>query len=141
MMRGPFSFTKEKKQAIIALLLQMAGADEHLDEKEERYIQEIARQMDLEPDAIEMVRKAPGKYPFHVPTDEHERMTILYYMIFLMRADGKILPSEEEMCYKIGLKLGFNHNMVMDLIAVLKIYLNEDVPPEIMLEHVRKYLN
>ncbi len=141
MMRGPFSFTKEKKQAIIALLLEMAGIDEHLDQTEEKYIQEIARQMDLDTDAIEMVRKAPEKYPFHVPKDEHERMTILYYMIFLMRADGKILSSEEEMCYKIGLKLGFNHNMVMDLIAVLKIYLNKDVPPEIMLEHVRKYLN
>ncbi len=141
MMRGPFSFTKEKKQAIIALLLEMAGVDQHLDETEEKYIQEIARQMDLDPGAIEMVRKTPEKYPFYVPKDEHERMTILYYVIFLMRADGKILPSEEELCYKVGLKLGFNHNMVMDLIAVLKVYLNEDVPPEIMLEHVRKYLN
>lgn len=140
-MRGPFSFTKEKKQAIIALLLQMAGVDQHLDPTEENYIQEIARQMDLEAGAVEMVRKSPGEYPFHVPKDEHERMTILYYMIFLMRADGKILLSEEEMCYKVGLKLGFNHNMVMDLIAVLKLYINEDVPPEIMLEHVRKYLN
>ena len=140
-MRGPFSFTKEKKLAIIALLLQMAGVDQHLDQIEEKYIHEIARQMDLEPSSVKMIQKSPEKYPFSVPKDEHERMTILYYMIFLMRADGKILPPEEEMCYKIGLKLGFNHNMVMDLIAVLKIYIKEDVPPEIMLEHVRKYLN
>jgi len=141
MMRGPFSFTKEKKQAIIALLLRMAGVDQHLDQSEENYIQEIARQMDLEPDEVDRIRKAPENYPFHVPKDEHERMTILYYIIFLMRADGKILTSEEEMCYKIGLKLGFNHNMVMDLIAVLKLFINKDVPPAIMLEHVRKYLN
>jgi len=140
-MRGPFSFTKERKQAIIALLLEMAGVDKHFDAAEEKYIREIANQMDLDIQDLNTIRKSPANYPFIVPKGEHERMTIFYYVLFLMRADGKILPSEETLCYRVGLRLGFNHNMVMDMIAVLKCYLKEDVPPEIMLKHVRKYLN
>jgi len=140
-MRGPFSFTKEKKQAIIALLLKMAGVDKHFDDAEEKYIQEIAVQMDLDKEDLITIRQTPTNYPFIVPKDEHERMTILYYVLFLMRADGKIQTSEETLCYRVGLRLGFNHSMIMDMIAVLKCYMKEDVPPEIMLKHVRKYLN
>lgn len=140
-MSNSFSFTKQKKQAIIALLLKMAHADDQVGNVEDQYIVCIADQMKLTPTEVAAIKKSPENYPFQVPSNEQERMTILYYILFLMRADGQITEAEENLCYKIGLKLGFSHNLIMDLIAVLKSYLKEDVPPEVMLGNVKKYLN
>lgn len=140
-MSNPFSFTKQKKQSIIALLIKMAAADRLFCNNEDRFITYIGHQMELDPTELAKVKKTPEHYPFEIPRQEQDRMTILYYVLFLMRADGKIAVEEEHLCYKIGLKLGFSHNLVMDLIAVLKKYLKKDVPPELMLEHVKKYMN
>jgi len=140
-MENQFLLSKESKQAIIALLIEMAESDQRIDPTETKYIAGVANQMGLTMMDISNILKKPKAYKFQSPPAEQERMTILYYLLFLMRADGQITENEENRCYKLGLRLGFNHNLIADLIAVLKNYLHEDVPPEAMLEKVRKYLN
>lgn len=140
-MENQFLLSKESKQAIIALLIEMAESDQRIDPTETKYIAGVANQMGLTMLDISSILRNPKAYKFQSPPQEQERMTILYYLLFLMRADGQITENEENRCYKLGLRLGFNHNLIADLIAVLKNYLHEDVPPEAMLEKVRKYLN
>jgi len=140
-MDNQFLLNRESKQAIIALLIEMAESDQSIDPKETKYIAGVANQMGLTMDDISKILRHPKSYEFQSPPAEQERMTILYYFLFLMRADGKITQNEENRCFKLGLRLGFNHNLVADLIGVLKAYLHDDVPPEAMLEKVRKYLN
>ena len=140
-MENHFSLSKERKLEVVAMLIDMAGVDNRIETSESKYIAGVASQMGLNMEDISQVVKDPKAFSFKSPPDEHERMTILYYLLFLTRADGKITESEENLCYKAGLKLGFNHNLVSDLIAVMKTYINEDVPPGAMLDKVRKYMN
>ncbi len=140
-MKNEFSLSKERKLEVVAMLIDMAGVDNKIESTESQYIAGVASQMGLNMEDISDVVKDPKAYEFKSPPNEHERMTILYYLLFLARADGVITKSEENLCYKAGLKLGFNHNLISDLIAVMKTYLHEDVPPGAMLEKVRKYLN
>lgn len=140
-MENQFSLSKERKLEVVAMLIDMAGVDNSIDTSESKYIAGVASQMGLNMEDISGVVQDPKAYVFKSPPDEHERMTILYYLLFLTRADGEITKVEENLCYKAGLKLGFNHNLISDLIAVMKTYLHEDVPPGAMLDKVRKYLN
>jgi RAB protein geranylgeranyltransferase component A len=68
-------------------------------------------------------------------------MTILYYLLFMMRVDGVIDQQEEQLVHEAGFRLGFNEKMVDDLIHVMKTYLNKEIPPEVMLQQIKKYLN
>ena len=59
----------------------------------------------------------------------------------MMRVDGQIKAREEKLIHEAGFRLGFNELLITDLIRVMKTYLKKDVPPEAMLEHIRKYMN
>ena len=48
---------------------------------------------------------------------------------------------EEELCFKFGLRLGFAHQMVRDMIEVVKNYAIGDIPPDELLDQIKKYLN
>lgn len=132
---------KARNMAVLAMLVQMAEADGDLDLAEQEFILDVAYQVQLTGDEVEEIFTHPKKFVLIPPRNEEDRMTILYYLLFMMRIDGKILPKEEELCYKAGLRLGFNHDMVTDLIFVMKKHLHEELPEDALLNVIRKYLN
>ena len=132
---------KDRNMAIIAMLVKMAEADNDLDLAEQEFILDVAYQIGLNGDEIEEIFTSPNKFVLKPPRNEEDRMTILYYLLFMMRIDGKIMPKEEEMCYKAGLRLGFHHALVTDLIKVMKKYLHRELPEDALLNEIKKYLN
>ena len=135
------SFNHDRKRSIIALLVQMATADTTLQPIEEQFIYDVGKQLFLTEDEVSEIAQHPDQYQLVPPPGEQERMTILYYLLFTMRADGQVHQQEENLCYKAGLRLGFNPQLTRDLIQVMKQYLVEEIPPDAMLSMVRKYLN
>ncbi|MEM6964420.1 MAG: TerB family tellurite resistance protein [Bacteroidota bacterium] len=129
------------KKSIIALLYKMVKADGGIAPIEKQYLFDIAKNIGLDTASVKEVVRNPDAYQLETPTDEQDRMTIMYYLLFMMRVDGKILPAEEKLVYEAGFRLGFNELLVRDLIKVMKQYLDAEIPPEEMLKHVRKYLN
>ena len=130
-----------RNKAIIALMIKMASVDGNIDPVEKRLIYDVASQLHLTPEDMIDIIKNPEKSSLEPPVDEGERMKILYYLLFTMRVDGKIGDEEEQMCYKISLRLGFNEQLTAEMIGLMKTYLKEELPPEAMLEVIRKYLN
>ncbi len=59
----------------------------------------------------------------------------------MMHADGSVKEREAQLVQKAGFHLGFDENLVVDLIAVMKKYIQEDIPPAIMLSKIQKYMN
>ena len=90
---------------------------------------------------VEDIRDKPNEFLFEAPPTEQERMTILYYLLFTMRVDEEIKSAEENYLHDISLKLGVNPALTEDLIRVMKSYANESIPPNVMLEQIKKYLN
>ena len=131
----------EQRKSIIALLYQMASTDKDISPIEKRYLNDIASNIGLDAFSVDEVLQNPKKYQLQSPPNEQERMKILYYLLFMMRVDGKIQEREEQLIHKAGFRLGFNVLLTTDLIGVMKTYLNDEIPPEAMLKHVRKYMN
>jgi len=131
----------ERKKGIIAMLIKLANVDDQAIAIERRFIMDVAEQIGLGKADLAEVAKNPDDFELQPPEGEQERMNILYYLLFTMRVDGVIKEEEERLCYKAGLRLGFNEQLTADLIRVMKKYLNKDIPPEAMLNTIRKYLN
>jgi len=131
----------EARKSIIAILYQMAKSDNSVANIELVYLNKVAKNIGLDPIDVEEVINHPEDFPLVAPSEAGERMTILYYLLFMMRVDGIIKEREEKLVYEAGFRLGFNEKLVYDLIHVMKTYLNKELPPEAMLEQIRKHLN
>ncbi|MFK7774819.1 MAG: hypothetical protein AB8F94_21950 [Saprospiraceae bacterium] len=131
----------EQRKAIIALLFKLAKSDNSVSNIEKLYLRDIASSIGVDSFSIDEVLKNPEAYPLEAPLDERERMTILYYLLFMMRVDGRIEKGEEKLIYEASFRLGFNEKLTEDLIGVMKTYLHEEVPPSVMLTQIKKHLN
>lgn len=131
----------EQRKGIIALLFKLAKSDNSVSNIEKLYLRDIANSLGVDSFSIDEILDNPDAYPLKTPLDERERMTILYYLLFMMRVDGRIEKGEEKLVYEASFRLGFNEKMTEDLIGVMKTYLNKEIPPDVMLTQVKKYLN
>ena len=129
------------KRYIVSLLVRQAKADHSFSTQEKRYLAYTGQTLGLSDTEIAAIRKDPDAFEIAPPPDESQRMTILYYLLFMMRADGQVAPEEEFLCHQIGFQLGFRQEMIDNLIDVMKRYIREEIPNDEMLERVKPYLN
>lgn len=131
----------DRNKAIFSLIYNLLKVDEKFDLRENKYMQDLAESLALSSEEIKDVVLNPDKFILAPPPSEQERMIIIYYILFAMRIDGKILPEEENMVYDIGIKLGFGRMMLQDMVDVMKKHLNKRLAPDILLSIIRKYQN
>lgn len=131
----------EQRKSIIALLFKLAKSDNSVSNIEKLYLRDIANSIGVDAFSIDEILENPEAFPLKSPLDERERMTILYYLLFMMRVDGRIEKGEEKLIYESSFRLGFNEKLTEDLIGVMKTYLNKEIPPEVMLTQIKKHLN
>lgn len=129
------------KRSIIGLLLKLQEADEKVTREETAYILKVAYHLGLDEADVTAIKADHRRYEIQIPKNEKERMTILYYLLFLMRIDGKISTEEEVVVREFGFRLGFRTALTSDLITIIKKYADQKVPPEEMLDAIRAYLN
>ncbi len=129
------------KQFIISMIVQEAQADQDFSIIEKKYLSYAAKALGLSEAEVAAIRLNPASYEMAPPPNEQERMNVLYYLLFMMRADGQVKKEEEEMCHHIGFRLGFRPEMISDLINVMRSCLDKEIPPNAMVESVKAYLN
>ena len=138
---GTFEDELAIKSYIISLLVKQATADGEFSYMEKEYLDYASEALKLDHSDVLSIVKAPDSFAISPPPDEDKRVTILYYLLFMMRADQVIDPKEEELCHKLGFQLGFRPDMVRQLVDVMKQYLMDDIPPQAMLDKIRPFLN
>jgi len=131
----------DSKRAIVALLFKLMASDEQENLKELGYIMHVGQQLGLSDEDLQEIKFNKDDYQLKPPTEERDRVIILYYFLFFMKADGHIDGQEEKLVQRFGMKLGFRPDMTADLIHVLKQYTDEEVPPEVLLSKIKAYLN
>jgi uncharacterized tellurite resistance protein B-like protein len=129
------------KQFIVSLIVQEAQADQDFSILEKKYLSYAAKTLGLTEAEVATIRLSPAKFEMTPPPNEQERMNLLYFLLFMMRADGQVKKAEEDLCHHIGFRLGFRREMVSDLINVMRACLDKEIPPDAMMERVRAYLN
>ena len=136
-----FSTPDELKRAIIALLVKVSASDGENHLNEVAYTMKVAHMLGLSSDDVRDIASDPHKFKLEPPSDEQSRMTILYYLLFLMEADGIVSPEEEQVVKDFGFKLGFRTELTHDLILLIKKYTDTNLPPKEMLGKIKAYLN
>ena len=131
---------KEQSIQVIRVLRSLSIADDALTHGELDLIRKVANYYGLTSDEVddELIRFAPI---IAVPTNENERIKILYYMLYLIKADFVVDQEEVEIVHHFGLRLGFRENMLNKLIEIAIENIGKGLPIEKMLDTIRQYLN
>lgn len=141
-MLDPHLTEEHHRKEILALLIKLKNVDGEVTIVEDAYIQKVAWSLNLTNDDIIEVQNEIDQYDqVFIPETEKDRMTILYYLLFFMHVDGKVMPEEEKLIQEFGFRLGFRTALTNDLIGVIKDHATTHVPPEKMIEAIKKYLN
>lgn len=131
---------KEQSIQIIRVLRSLSIADGALTHSELDLIRKVGDYYGLSTDEIEdeLITNEPL---VAVPNDENERIKILYYMLYLIKADQKVDQEEVDLIHHFGLKLGFREKMLDKLVDIAKENIGKGLPIEKMLDTIRQYLN
>jgi len=129
-----------RKENILAIMVAMSTVDGQFHDNEMVYILKLGFSLGMTESEIRnvTVSKKPSLF---IPSSEAERMEILVYLVFLMRIDGDITDEEKELLHHYGLKLGFNHLLVSNIIRVVHANKGSKLPSDAILKEVKKYLN
>ena len=131
----------EKKHALVALMIKLSQKDGKIDPRETRFLKDMALYMGLSEEDINMVTENPSQFPLIPPKKEQDRMEMLYHLLFLMKIDGNVDKEEARLVEFIGLRLGFRPEMTRELTEIMRNNIAKQVPPEHMLETIKKYMN
>lgn len=129
----------EARENLLIMLVALSRSDGNLHVRELRYLELAAQQLGFdavkleETMTLDITEKA-------LPTEEKDRMTALYYLLFLAVEDDQLNALEEDFIYHFGFKLGFNESMLRDMLALFKKTRYPKNPNE-LLNIIRKYLN
>lgn len=137
----PFESDFELSKNLIALLFKLSKEDSGTGKIEKNYITYVAGELGVDPHQVEEIEKKFNDYEMEIPENEMQRMTILYYLLFLIKIDSDVSSEEVKMVKEFGFKLGFRSRLVDELTALMKEYEGKQVPQEAMLEKIRKYHN
>ena len=124
----------EYSNLLIDLLYQMAYADGVFNEAEMAFISEVIEDQGIDAEQLS-TRKT------EIPKDEKDRMTILYYLLFLIKIDGKVDIRERRIAHKFGLTLGFRTEMIEKMLDAMENHLEAKLPDEELILIIRQYLN
>lgn len=132
---------EEKNKILLKLLVHMTKADHHVNEGEFSYLIYICRQLHLDPELIKEYANENLTIQEILPTEEQDRMNILYHLLFTMNADSHVDPLEEVKIYQFAFKLGFSEQMTRDFIDLMKAHPIDELPTESMINIIRKHNN
>jgi uncharacterized tellurite resistance protein B-like protein len=119
----------------------LAEADDRDHESEIRFINNVAGRIGLSESDVREIDAHPERLTFSLPDSEADRMTVLYDLLFLMKIDGNVAEEEKEIVRELGVRLGFRISMVEEFIQTIATYVNQPVPPDALLDIIRKYMN
>lgn len=128
-------------EELIQLLVRFSRSDDNFSDAEFVYVLHVAERLGIDRNKLEDLIRIPAGKSVSVPSSEHERMRIFYYLLFLMKIDKHINPQEIELVHHFGFKLGFSRAMINDFIDLISEYTEERVPASEMLDIIRKYQN
>ena len=131
----------ERARRLLPILAECARADGHLDARELSFLRQLARQHGLSDAETEDALSRKPDAPLRAPIAEPDRMTVLYYLLFLTRADDEVSAEEEAVLHRYGLLLGIRPALVADFVGLAREYRDKNIPPAEMLGRIRAYLN
>lgn len=128
-------------KGLIATLIKLSKSDHYFDQFELTYILKVGAHLGLDNELVEQMINQNNNTDIEIPEKEQDRMTLLYYMLFLMKIDTIVTDEEKDMIHHYGFKFGFSKPMMDEFISVIEAHKFRKVPPEKMIQIITKYQN
>lgn len=122
------------QESLIVLLYQLAQVDKEFHPKEKLFIQNVM---------LKFPQHNPDNFSesLYIPESEEHRMTMLYYLFFMIKSDQEINQYEEDFITKVAIQLGFRKEMIDKMLVVFKKYIDTTIPPKELINIIKSYLN
>ena len=112
----------------------MALSDGVFDKSEMEFISAVIEEQGIDENQL-------SKRKVEMPKEERDRMTILYYLLFLIKIDGKVDERERRFAHKFGLLMGFRTEMIEKMLDAMEDHLEAKLPDDELILIIRQYLN
>ena len=100
------------KKAELNVLINLAAIDKIMDAKEVKLIQMIGTANGISREEIDTMIKNPQTIVDMAHMTADEKFEHLYYLVTLMKADGKIFQNEIDFCETVASRLGYRKGVV-----------------------------
>lgn len=131
----------EQKLNIIRIIVNLSMKDGIITENEKRFINQLAFSFGIQEEEVKNVIEDLNA-EIQIPKPEQDRMSIIYYMLFMLKANNDNIKASEVNYVKIiGFKLGFREELIEDMIETILSNPVEDIPPTELVNNIKKYLN
>ncbi len=131
----------EIKKSIIKILVGLSKTDDNISDKELLFILDAAKTLNFTEEYVNTLINEANQVEIVIPKLEQERMSIIYYLLFLSKQDGQLNLAEENYIFHYGFKLGFNEAMLREMVGIFKEKHSQAIAPEELLAIIKKYLN
>jgi len=130
-----------KAQELLHILYRLSESDGHISQEEVAFLIGIAKQIGGAHLSLEEIKNQDLNIAPDYPKEEKDRMTILYYLLFLMKADKHIDDEEKKTIHHFGFKLGFSELMVQEMIQIIESKKDSKILPEELLQIIIRHNN
>jgi len=133
------NFNKEEKLGILTNLIRLASADGDNHDEEYNLMHRVTEQLEIEP--IEMEMLFINQLSPVLPKREAQRITVFYYLLMMVAADGEVSSDEIFLIKDFSLKLALPIQAVNDSLALLDLYPSGVIPADKIIAIFKVYHN
>lgn len=121
-------------------LIQLAKIDGEVVDKEMELINEVGKANGLSEEEVKASFDQELDIDNLASLSDDEKYDFIYSVVQLMKIDGKLYNEEIKFCAKMASKLGYNENVLFEL--MLKIYADPDLcaDKESLKQQIQEYL-
>ncbi|MDX1628975.1 MAG: hypothetical protein R3345_09775 [Fulvivirga sp.] len=101
-------------------LMVLAGSDGHIAQIEEHLLLAIAHRLGLNEEDVEVIKTDLDNISFVLPEKYDDRIEQFNDLLSLMAVDGKIDPSEEQLCYEFAERYELMDSVVDEMVQRYK---------------------
>ena len=127
-------------ETIFLIVSKIIKDDGDYNAREHLYLMQLAKSLLISEDVVERLMKEETA-TIAIPKPEPDRMMIMLHILLAMKSDRHISREEEALAFTYGFKLGFRESLIREFIEVVKRYAAAKLPPQSLIEKVKKYLN
>jgi uncharacterized tellurite resistance protein B-like protein len=131
--------TYQEKLSLLSDMIAFARVDGHVNEREYRFLQIIAKNLKVETDIFESLFTDPA--PHLTIKDEHERILHFYRLALLMHADGVLHDKEQVAIHEIGVTMGLSPYATQGVLDAMEQSATGMVDPNFLLGLFRAQQN
>jgi hypothetical protein len=100
------------KKAELNVLINLAAIDRIIDVKEVNLIHMIGKANGMTKDEVDNMIQNPTTITKMDAMSDEEKFEHLYYLILMMKSDGRVLKTEIDFCETIAHRLGYKRGVV-----------------------------